>query len=279
MWMFRRRRRTAGTAAGAATAARPAEAAPEAPGRPARDVAAAGPAIDLTKLRATAPALVSLYKAAGVSLRKQGLDGRRAAVYLVLDHSASMSALYRDGSVQRLAEQSLALSANLDDDGSVPVVLFNDRAYEPQEVLIGRHTGAVEQVRKAVGAQFGGTRYAPAMRAVLAHYRSCGATDPAFVIFQTDGAAFDKKAVLTLLRESSGLPVFWQFLGFGEHDATHFRFLRSLPDAGGRATPNAGFCATGRHPRSLADDALYERLLAAYPAWLAAARAEGVLTD
>ena len=31
--------------------------------------------------QATAPALVSLYKTAGVSLRKQGLDGRRAAVW------------------------------------------------------------------------------------------------------------------------------------------------------------------------------------------------------
>ncbi|MFD9128564.1 VWA domain-containing protein [Kitasatospora sp. NPDC059571] len=232
--------------------------------------------MSLAKVQAEAPALVSLYKAAGVSLRKQGLDGRRAAVYLVLDHSASMSALYKNGSVQRLAEQSLALSANLDDDGTVPVVLFHDKAYEPYEVEIGRHHGAVEQVRTAVGASFGGTRYAPAMKAVLKHYRGCGATDPAFVIFQTDGAAFDRKAVAKLLQESSGLPVFWQFLGFGEHDSRQFAFLRSLASLGGRATPNAGFCATGRRPQDLADGVLYEQLLAAYPAWLAAARAAGI---
>ncbi|MEV7180492.1 VWA domain-containing protein [Kitasatospora sp. NPDC093679] len=273
MWSFFRRRRNGGAA--------PADAPPPAPAATAARAAAparsgAGPAISLDKLQATAPSLVSLYKTAGVSLRKQGLDGRRAAVYLVLDHSASMSGLYRDGSVQRLAEQSLALSANLDDDGTVPVVLFNDRAYEAQEVVIGRHDGAVQQVRAAVGAKFGGTRYAPAMKAVLKHYAECGATDPAFVIFQTDGAAFDKKDVLALIRSSSQLPVFWQFLGFGEHDAKHFAFLRSLTGLAGRATPNAGFCATGRHPRSLADDTLYGRLLAAYPAWLEAAKAAGV---
>ncbi|PBC76811.1 TerF-like vWA domain-containing protein [Streptomyces sp. TLI_235] len=274
MWMFfrRRRRGTAAPTAGPA-AAQP----PQAPARPTAPArAGAGPAISLDKLQAAAPALVSLYKTAGVSLRKQGLDGRRAAVYLVLDHSASMSGLYRDGSVQRLAEQSLALSANLDDDGTVPVVLFNDRAYEPQEVRIGRHDGAVQQVRAAVDAKFGGTRYAPAMKAVLKHYKECGATDPAFVIFQTDGAAFDRKDVQALLRSSSQLPVFWQFLGFGEHDAKHFTFLRSLTGLDGRATPNAGFCATGKHPRSLADDALYGRLLAAYPGWLDAAKAAGV---
>ncbi|MEV6206350.1 VWA domain-containing protein [Kitasatospora sp. NPDC051914] len=272
MWMFFRRRRNDK----AAPAAAPTTPAPTSSGTSVRAGTGAGPAISLTELQATAPALVSLYKTAGVSLRKQGLDGRRAAVYLVLDHSASMSGLYRDGSVQRLAEQSLALSANLDDDGTVPVVLFNDRAYEPQEVVIGRHEGAVQQVRTAVGAKFGGTRYAPAMRAVLAHYRACGATDPAFVVFQTDGAAFDKKDVAALLRESSELPVFWQFLGFGEYDAKHFAFLRSLAALDGRATPNAGFCATGKKPRSLADDALYGRLLAAYPAWLEAARAAGI---
>ena len=36
-------------------------------------------AISLSKVQETAPALVSLYKSAGVSLTKHGLDGQRAA--------------------------------------------------------------------------------------------------------------------------------------------------------------------------------------------------------
>ncbi|WP_246192542.1 VWA domain-containing protein [Kitasatospora atroaurantiaca] len=237
----------------------------------------AKPAISLTKLQAEAPALVSLYKQAAVSLSKSGLDGRRAAVYLVLDHSASMSRLYRNGAVQRLAEQSLALSANLDDDGTVPVVLFNDRSYSAQDVEISEHRGAVERVRKACGAKFGGTNFAPAMRTVLEHYQACGATDPAFVIFQTDGAAADRRNVRKLLQESSGLPVFWQFVGFGEPDARMFSFLRTLDSLDGRTVGNTGFCATGKNPTALSDADLYARLLSSYPAWITAARAAGII--
>ena len=47
-------------------------------------------AISLRKVEETAPALVSLYKSAGVSLQRHGLSGERAAVYLVLDYSGSM---------------------------------------------------------------------------------------------------------------------------------------------------------------------------------------------
>jgi len=237
----------------------------------------AKPAISLTKVQASAPALVSLYKQAAVSLSKSGLDGRRAAVYLVLDHSASMSRLYRNGAVQRLAEQSLALSANLDDDGTVPVVLFNDRSYEAQDVEISEHTGAVERVRKACGAKFGGTNFAPAMRTVLEHYQGCGASDPAFVIFQTDGAAADQRNVRKLLQESSGLPVFWQFVGFGEPDARMFSFLRTLENLDGRTVGNTGFCATGKNPTALSDADLYARLLSGYPAWITAAHAAGII--
>jgi len=60
-------------------------------------------AIDLTKLTATAPGLVDLYKTARVSLDKHRLGGERAAVYLVIDHSRSMSRYFKDGSVQALA--------------------------------------------------------------------------------------------------------------------------------------------------------------------------------
>lgn len=78
--------------------------------------------INLTKVQEKAPDLVSLYKAAGASVRRHGLESVRAAVYLVLDRSGSMRPYYRNGTMQHLAEQVLSLSAHLDDDGTVPVV-------------------------------------------------------------------------------------------------------------------------------------------------------------
>jgi hypothetical protein len=94
------------------------------------------PAISLSNMQAQAPDLVSLYKAAGSSVRAQGLEGVRAAVYLVLDRSGSMRPYYKDGTMQHLGEQVLSLSVHLDDDGTVPVVFFSTDV-GPSPVKVG----------------------------------------------------------------------------------------------------------------------------------------------
>ncbi|WP_424860844.1 VWA domain-containing protein [Streptomyces sp. MMS24-I29] len=57
----------------------------------------AGPAIGLRRIEETAPALVSLYKSASVSLTKNGMGGLRAAVYLVLDHPVDNAGFFHAG--------------------------------------------------------------------------------------------------------------------------------------------------------------------------------------
>ena len=160
---------------------------PAPPAHPAGPAGArpAAPAISLEKVERAAPALVNLYKQAGISLQKSGITGQRAAVYLVLDHSASMASYYRRGTMQHLAEQVLGLSANLDDDGVVPVVVFSSRVDLVSDISLDNHVGRVEELHRRLS--WGGTAYTPAMRAVIEHYRNCGATDPAYVVFQTDG--------------------------------------------------------------------------------------------
>ncbi|MFD9247498.1 VWA domain-containing protein, partial [Streptomyces sp. NPDC059556] len=74
-------------------------------------------AMSLRKVEETAPALVSLYKQAGESLRRHGIDGQRVAVHLVVDYSGSMKPYYASGAVQALADRVLGLSAQLDEAG------------------------------------------------------------------------------------------------------------------------------------------------------------------
>ncbi|MFF8988612.1 vWA domain-containing protein [Streptomyces sp. NPDC014983] len=236
-------------------------------------------AISLRKVGETAPALVGAYRSAGASLRRHGLDGLRAAVYLVLDRSGSMRPYYRDGSVQALADRVLGLSAHLDDDGRVPVVFFSTDVDAVTDIALARHEGSVERIAAGLG-HMGRTSYHLAMDAVLDHYLDSGATDPALVVFQTDGGPSDKPAAERCLCKSARLPLFWQFIGFGDPDSRQFDFLRKLdelPVPGQRIVDNAGFFHAGRDPRSVPDTVLYDRLVGEFLSWLSAARAAGIV--
>ncbi|MFB6713800.1 MULTISPECIES: VWA domain-containing protein [unclassified Streptomyces] len=240
---------------------------------------ATGPAISLRKIEETAPALVDLYKSASVSLTKSGMSGERAAVYLVLDHSGSMREYYKDGSVQALADRVLGLSAHLDDDGRVPVVFFSTDIDAVADVALDNHRGRIDAIVAGLG-HMGRTSYHLAMDAVIDHYLDSGSTAPALVVFQTDGGPVSKHAAERYLCKAAKLPLFWQFVGFGNKRSTQFDFLRRLDDLAvpaKRPVDNAGFFHAGSDPRRVPDAELYDRLVAEFPQWLAAARAQGIV--
>ncbi|GAA4817302.1 VWA domain-containing protein [Streptomyces ziwulingensis] len=236
-------------------------------------------AISLSKVEETAPALVSLYKSAGVSLEKHGLAGTRAAVYLVVDYSGSMKPYYKDGSVQALADRVLGLSAHLDDDGTVPVVFFSTDVDAVTDIALTDHHGRVDRIVAGLG-HMGRTAYHLAMDAVIDHYLDSGSTAPALVVFQTDGGPVNRLAAERYLCKAARLPLFWQFIGFGDPDSKQFDYLRKLdelavPDK--RVVDNAGFFHAGHDPRALSDAELYDRLVGEFPKWLVAARAQHIV--
>ncbi|MBC3985784.1 VWA domain-containing protein [Streptomyces sp. AC536] len=238
-----------------------------------------GAALSLAKVEEAAPGLVSLYKAASAVVEKHGLGGQRAAVYLVLDRSGSMRRYYKDGTVQHLAEQALGLSAHFDDDGVVPVVFFSTDVDGTAELELANYSGRIEELHGSLG-HMGRTNYHWAINAVVEHYEKSGSTDPAFVIFQTDGAPTSKPAAERALCEAARLPIFWQFVGFGDPQARGFDFLRKLDDLAvpeRRPVDNAGFFHAGLEPRDLSDAELYGQLMVEFPEWLIEAREAGVL--
>ncbi|GHH02554.1 vWA domain-containing protein [Streptomyces lanatus] len=236
-------------------------------------------AISLSKVEETAPALVSLYKSAGASLHRNGLDGVRAAVYLVVDYSGSMKPYYKDGSVQALADRVLGMSAHFDDDGTVPVVFFSTDVDAVTEIALADHRGRIERIAAGLG-HMGKTSYHLAMDAVIDHYLDSGSRDPALVVFQTDGGPINKLAAERYLCKAAPLPLFWQFIGFGDPASKQFDFLRKLdelavPDK--RVIDNAGFFHAGSNPGKVSDAELYDRLVEEFPKWLVAARAQGIV--
>lgn len=233
--------------------------------------------ITLAKLEERAPALINLSKSAGISLEKKGLTGVKAAVYLVLDYSGSMHSYYHNGTMQDFSDKILAASVHFDDDGSIPVVLFDSSARQPEDVTLDNYQGALNNIVSRAG-RMRTTNYAAAIQMVTEHYLASGATAPALVIFQTDGSPDSRRDAEQAICEAASLPIFWQFVGFGRD---RFEFLHKLDDLKvpqKRPIDNTGFFSAGHDPKNLPAGELYDSLMAEFPSWLAEAKRQGILS-
>lgn len=245
------------------------------------------PAVILTKavrlekeLSRQAPKLVSLAKSAGVALERRGLGEHRAKVCLVLDVSGSMNGLYKRGVVQQIADRLLALACWLDDDRSVDVFLFDNRAIDAGPITLENFEGQIAALvtKHKLG---GGTAYSPVMNLVRLFYGYGGerqgpapaAELPVYVMFVTDGGCTDRPATEPTVRTAAFEPIFWQFVGVG---GGRFEFLEKLDDLKGRFVDNADFGEI-KDPSKLSDEEMYERLMKEYPDWVGKARDQGLL--
>lgn len=235
-------------------------------------------AIDLYKVKERKAAVLNLKK-------ERGIDGVSAEVVLVMDYSGSMSALYRNGTVQRTLEKILPFGLGFDDNGLVDVYLFHDKVISlPNKMTLKNLDGYVD--REIYGKYaMGGTAYAPAINAITDNYRhttggflGLGAKAaarelPVYVIFITDGENGDKAQAETALREASRYGFFFQFVGIGSES---FRFLQKLDDLSGREIDNADFFKVPNLD-TVTDDQLYSLLMTEFPKWLPLAKGAGLL--
>lgn len=187
----------------------------------------AGPATTLDKVeKAGGISLRKKAEAVGASLQKAGLQGIRAQVVLVLDHSGSMYNDYAHGQVQELTERFLAFGLQVDADGEIPVIPFDSRTYATVKVSLENYQDIVnKQIWKR--ASMGSTNLASALEEVV---RLAKTTDaPIFCGVVTDGSPDSKPETTRIVCELANYPVFLKFLAL--RDVPYLRDLDSLDDS------------------------------------------------
>ncbi len=241
------------------------------------------------KMEQQAPQLVSLAKKATISLEKAGLTDHTAKVALCLDISASMTMLYRSGTIQQFAEKVLALGTRFDDDGAIDIFLFGAKAHDAGEMNVDNFSNFIAGLQRSYPLE-AGTDYAKAMSMIRAHYFGHGGPQsspqarkiPVYVMFLTDGQTSDSNAARQQVQWSSYEPMFWQFMGIGKSRkdvqkggggfwakafASDFSFLEELDEMPNRHVDNANFFSVA-DPNSVPDEQLYDLLMAEYPSWV-----------
>ncbi|EPP7234532.1 VWA domain-containing protein [Shigella flexneri] len=251
---------------------------------PAKPAEPPKPTISLSKQRlislekSAPPKLISLAKQVSSVLDRFGLDNHTADVALVLDFSGSMSSVYRNGFVQKIADSLMGAAVLFDDNQSIDVFLFDDRSEYIGELTPKQFDGQISKWEKQYGLG-GGTRYGAAMKLVMEHYlgssrqaeQPMNRDKPIYVLFLTDGDASDKSHATKMIREASYAPIFWQFVGVNTGWGSSFDYLEKLDDLDRRFIDNADFFPIDK-PNNINQDELFNKMFTEYPSWLKEAR-------
>ena len=218
--------------------------------------------------------VVDLSKRSGVNL-----GSTRAKVVVVLDYSGSMSMLYRNGTVQRTLNRLVPLGLTFDDNGSIDVYLFSNSFKKLDDLNLMNYENYVDTVVSSSSMSMGGTCYAPVLKAIIeGETKQKGflfrkteyippivdGGDPTFILFITDGENSDCNNTDSVIRNSSGMNVFIQFIGIGNEN---FNYLQKLDDMPGRVRDNTGFSKMESLDNA-PDQVLYINILDQFAKWL-----------
>lgn len=232
--------------------------------------------------------IVNLTKKVDVVLAKRNVPANlKAQVGLAIDISGSMRSLYDNGTVQNTVKRLLAVACRFDDNQSLDAWTFSNFYSElPPATPADFDTYVNEKIlQNSKVHKWGGTSYAPVLRAALEQYSGVS-TDtpsvagffgkigglfggkpaaptpaitstlkrvPAYLIQLTDGQNDDRADTIQVIGEAQKNNMYIQFVGIG---GDNFSFIESMADK----YPHVGFVGI-RDLEAMSDETLYEELL------------------
>lgn len=233
---------------------------------PAPTPAAPAPATNVT-LTLDKPARLNLMKeraeiVQSLCLRK-GIDFKSRVAFYV-DRSGSMNSRYDRGEVQDTFERLFPIAMQFDDNQSIDLLAFSNGIWELGEVTLNDFHGVIDERFKK--CSYGGTNYAPFIRAAIKNYSTPG--DPAYIIIIVDGDCQDKPEARKAIIEASEFGIFFQFVGIGNDNMSFLEELDTLP---GRKIDNANFFQIEDLSKET-DKGLYGKMMYEYPGYITLAK-------
>ena len=227
--------------------------------------------ISLDKLQERAPGLVNLRKAADDVIEQKNLLGVTLPVYYVTDMSGSTAGMWHDGTMQKGAEEILAMATAFSDTGEIELWAFGDQVrkagvigidpndsasyYQGAMSRLTKHlrlgpstnlTDTIYQVAERIAGSTGHLGRTTEHRkggflglggrkeSVTEGEVASSLRSPVLVIVQTDGEPNDEYSAAQALVDVSIHPIFWQFQAMG---GGPFDFLTTLNDPDDRNQP------------------------------------------
>ncbi len=232
------------------------------------------PAVSLAKVEEKGGVdLRKKTEAVAVSLKKRNIEGIRAQVVVILDHSGSMNADYRDHKVQELVDRFLGFALTVDIDGSVPVIPFDSRVHNATEVTLENYHNVVQdKIWKP--NQMGSTDLTAALKELQKIAEKTDA--PIFCVIVTDGAPNDQHSATEMVCKLAGYPVFIKFLAVQK-----VYYLEQLDDLSNddRLLDNVNTKEYLQPLSQVTDTQFAEDMADEWDSWTRAALQAGVLTQ
>ncbi|MFN8576895.1 MAG: VWA domain-containing protein [Candidatus Sericytochromatia bacterium] len=210
------------------------------------------------------------------SIKQINSSSTKAQVVVALDLSYSMNMILKNGVLEDTFNRILPLAMQFDDDGQIDVFPFNDQAYNNKTPFNfdNKKTYLKDQIlfKHYLGEAF----YTPVIQNIIQKYSNAGkSSPPVYVIFITDGDCKDEQQAENILKQSTSLGIFWQFVGISEK-LSRFGFLNRLDNLSGTNIDNVSFLHIADIERTT-DSELYKGLLKEFPQWVQQAKQKGIL--
>lgn len=266
--------------------------------------------ISLEKFEQSAPELLSLAKKAKFSLSKYNLESITADVAFVLDASGSMNSQYQGGHVQSALERVFPLAAHFDDNQSMETWAFADKqqkmhpiSFDNYKDYVNKEDGGWRKWMQSLNSSYNNEPVV--MRAIIKDFfgldaptlesvsKSSGGflgfgkktvqeksfapqqkpRKPIWILFISDGGVAHNEDIKFLIKWSSTLPIFWQFVGVGGSSYGALQEFDTMPD---RFIDNANFFAID-NLQSISEQALYDKMVQEFPEWIQLAQAQQLI--